>query len=255
MTAAVREASPGAVDLDAAFKAAMEGPAKPREAAAPPEIDHDAPHGRDDSGAPLTPYGLTKDGKPRKGPQGRPSKADQPRTAPAAESPAKPDDRPAAAKPGAAFADSLDTFGDGVWIFGSVVGTVAPSVPLVGKYIPGPKIHAASGVIHMHKPRLVAAMCLAADHSARARRLAERIDTGDVTWAMMVGMLVLPCVQELALVLRGDKALAELEEPVTLAELAEKNEQRVAAYMAKVSAMMEAQAEDLAAQQGAEEAA
>lgn len=254
MTTAVREASPDAVSLDEAFKAAMEGPAKPREADAPPEVDHDAPHGREDDGTPKAPFGLTKDGKPRKGPQGRPAKADQPRTAPAAGLPAKPGSGPAGAKPGAAYAEGLDSFCDGVWMGGSIVAIAGPRLPLAGKYIPGDKIAAASGVIHSYKPRLVAALCLAADHSNRARRLAEKIDQGDATWAIVAGMLVMPCIQELSLVLSGDKALAEAGLP-ELAEQAEANRAKIGEYMQQAREQMEAQAAQLAAARAQQEAA
>lgn len=249
MTAAVREASADAISLDDAFAGAMAGPAKPREAAPPPEVDNDAPHGRAEDGTPLAPYGLTKAGKPRKGPQGRPAKPDEePRTA-AAAAVAEQARAPGPRKPGAAYSQSLNEFGDAIWMGGSVLAVIGPKMPLVGQYIPGQKMAAAAEVLDRHKPRLVAAVCLAADHSERARRLAEKIDTGDATWAVVAGMLVLPMVQELGFVLRGDKALAGAELPL-LADRAAANEAKLNEYMKKLGDQMEAQAADLARQAG-----
>lgn len=57
---AVKAADPDAINLDEAFREAMSAPAKPREVAAPPELDREAPHGRDDDGKPLAPFGWTK---------------------------------------------------------------------------------------------------------------------------------------------------------------------------------------------------
>lgn len=250
--AAVREASPDALTIDEAMKAAMNGTPAPAEAPPPPDVDRDAPHGRDEDGTPLAPYGYRKDGIPKKAPQGRPQKTDQARTAPPAQLPEKAEQKKGPAKPGAAYGPSLDEFGDALWMGGSVLATVGPKLPLVGKYVPAQRVGAASHVFKRHKPRLVAAMCVAADHSQRARRLAERIDTGDATWAVIVGMLVLPCVQELALVMRGDNALAEANYPA-LAELAEENEKNLNDYMQKLGAMMREQADALAAQMDAAE--
>jgi hypothetical protein len=78
----VKEADPRAQELDEAFAAAMSGPARPREAPPPPEVDRDAPHGRDEDGTPKAPYGLTRDGRPKLTAAGRKAKNDQPRPRP-----------------------------------------------------------------------------------------------------------------------------------------------------------------------------
>src|SRR5579859_8301224 len=62
-----------------------------RSPAAPPDVDADAPHGRDDAGQPLAPFGRNKDGSVRRTRAGRKPKEDQARTGPAA---------PAAPEPG-----------------------------------------------------------------------------------------------------------------------------------------------------------
>jgi hypothetical protein len=84
----VKNADPEAKSLDDAFTAAMGVTARPREPAAPTDIDPDAPFGKDSAGAAIAPYGLTKDGKVRRSNAGRRSKDDMPRIG-APESPAE----------------------------------------------------------------------------------------------------------------------------------------------------------------------
>src|SRR5260370_41865439 len=67
----VAPAGPRAQALDEAFAGAMGAAPKPTEPPAPPEVDREAPHGRDENGEPLAPYGKTKDGRPKLSPAGR----------------------------------------------------------------------------------------------------------------------------------------------------------------------------------------
>src|SRR5215469_5558138 len=113
----VKEADPNAKSLDDAFRTAMGAPAKPKEPPAPPLVDKEAPHGRDDDGNPLAPYGLNKDGSVRKSAAGRPAKDDQARTAPAEPDPkdaGKSKDAVQLAEPGQYFKPLSET-ADGLW--------------------------------------------------------------------------------------------------------------------------------------------
>lgn len=203
----VKDADPAASELDAAFAEAMGAPARPREPDAPPERDPDAPHGRGDDGQPLAPYGWTKETKNRPSrpaltPAGRKSKDDQARTGPADPGPAKegtivsPRD----------YSRSLGETADGAWVvltFGSQLPL--EKIPLIGA-VPvgkdrrlrdvlagaGDRLAAQAALLHEAKPSLVAAMNLASQNSAAARRLCERLETGDVTWVMMCGALAAP---------------------------------------------------------------
>jgi len=123
----IPKASPDAAPLDGGglddeWAKAMEGPSLPREPGPPPEVDPEAPHGRDDQGQPLAPFGLRKDGKPAKSPAGRRSKDDQPRTAPAA-GPGKtlvvlPERQPGW------YEEKLTEFGTQLWL---LIGFVSPA--------------------------------------------------------------------------------------------------------------------------------
>ncbi len=116
----VPPASPDAVDLtgstarelDAEFARAMEGPSAPREPGAPPEVDPDAPHGRDDDGQPLAPYGLRNDGRPRLTAAGRPSRDSRSRTAPSG----SPAVQHGPARPASWYEEKLTEFGTQMWL-------------------------------------------------------------------------------------------------------------------------------------------
>lgn len=248
----VKEADPAAKSLDEAFAAAMAGPAKPREVPAPPEVDREAPHGRDESGQPLAPYGWTKGGKdgpprPKLSTAGRkPTKDDQARTV------AVQPDAQAAPKPGKAleprdFSAGLMDAGESLWFGASIAAKVGPQIPILGRFIPGRKLAATAAVFDAERPRLAAALNLAAQHDARARKLASKLADGDAGWALSVMFMVAPFTGAVAAIWQGDKALAERELP-SLAELAKRNEAAMDRMLAKITAQME-----LAQQAAAEE--
>jgi hypothetical protein len=229
----VKEADPRARKLDTAFAEAMAGPAKPREAKTPPEIDREAPHGRGEDGTPKAPYGHNKDGSVKRSPAGRKPKDDAARVT---------GDAPAAAPKGTLaphdFSAGLMDAGETLWFGAAVAARLGPQIPLVGKFIPGRKIAATAAVFDAERPRLAAALNLAAQHDARARKVAARLADGEGSWALSVMFMVAPFTAAAAAVWQGDKALAERELP-PLAELATRNEEALDRMFTKISAQME----------------
>lgn len=251
----VKDADPRAAELDEAFARAMEAPSRPREAATPPEVDREAPHGRDADGQPLAPFGLTKDGRPKLSAGGRKPKDEQarvvsPQTA-AAEAGADtpPPNPPADLLPGLMDAT------EGIWLGGTIVADVGPRLPLIGKLlfsekmISGRKLSATMAAFDQQRPALASALNEAAQHDARARRLALRLAAGDVSWVLTVMTLTLPFASAVGAIWQGDKALAEQGLP-GLDELARRNEQAMERFMQRIAAQalaaQQAQAEQLA---------
>jgi len=239
----VKAADPAAAELTAAFGEAMTGgPARPRGPDAPPAIDHEAPHGREADGSPAAPYGLNKDGSVRKSAAGR--KARDPdsaaRTSDAASNPQ------AGGLPPRDFAAPLMDAGETLWFGGSVLAKVGPQIPLIGRWVPGQKLAATMAVFDSERPRLAAALNEAAQHDARARKLAEKLAMGDAGWALTCMFMVAPFTGAVAAIWQGDEALAEREMPL-LAELADANDTAMDKMLAKISQQMEL-AQQLAAE-------
>jgi hypothetical protein len=125
----IPKADPGAAELggenalDAEWQKAMEGPSLPREPGPPPEVDPDAPFGREDDGTAKAPYGLKVDGTPRRSAAGRRSDKDsQPRTAAALTGPGKAIVLPE--RPGSWYEEKLTEFGTQLWL---LIGFVSPA--------------------------------------------------------------------------------------------------------------------------------
>jgi hypothetical protein len=244
----VKEADPDAKSLDEAFSAAMGTPARPAEPAAPPAVDPDAPFGREDDGAAKAPYGLTKDGKPRRSNAGRKPRDpdDAPRTGPPADGPGAPAGGGGNAAPeGKDYSAALSDFGDALWFGASALGKGGSAIPLIGKHIPERKVAAQAGVFRTFKPSLVNAVNIAAQHNAKAARFAASVESGDITWVVMVGFMVMPFMTMSAAIWKDsdeNPALAMAELP-SLTELAEQNDKQLDAYLASITAQMEAMAE------------
>ena len=244
----VKEADPDADQLDAAFAEAMGAPSKPKDPPAPPEIDPEAPHGRDEHGEPKAPFGYTADGKIKRSAAGRKRKDPDgaARTAPAQPAEPEPSEPGPKLEPRDFSAPLMDA-GESLWFGGSVLAKVGPQVPLVGRFVPGEKLAATMAVFDSERPRLAAALNEAAQHDARARKLAEKLAAGDVGWALTCMFMVAPFTGAVAAIWQGDQALADRELP-PLAELAASNEKAMDAMLAKISAQMKV-AQELAAQQ------
>ena len=232
----VKEADPAAKSLDEAFAAGMAGPAKPRDAAPPPEVDHEAPHGRDDDGQPIARYGLNKDGSVRRSAAGRKPKDEQARTV--AVQPEAGATSVTALAPKDFSAELMDA-GETIWFAGSMAAKVGPQIPILGRFIPGRKLAATMAVFDVERPRLAAALNLAAQHDARARKLAARLADGDAQWALTVMFMTAPFAGAAAAIWQGDKALAQRELP-SLDELAKRNEAAMDRMLAKITTQMEA---------------
>lgn len=121
-SATLPKADPSAAELDSEWQKAMEGPSMPREPGPPPEVDPDAPHGRDENGQPLAPHGYRNDGKPRLTSAGRKSKDEQARTAPAG----KQDAAAGAIQvhSNSWYTEKLTEFGTQMWL---LIGFVSPA--------------------------------------------------------------------------------------------------------------------------------
>jgi hypothetical protein len=243
---AIPDSDPRAKDLDAAFAAAATGPQKPRaEAKTPVEVDRDAPHGRGEDGAPLAPYGLTKDGRVKITNAGRrPGNPDQPRTGPA---PADEHSAPQAGKtaPPAPhdWTGDLDALADSAWFGLSAAAAVIPHVPFVGKVLPEKKLAAQAFILSETKPSLVAAVNLAAQHNAKAARFCRSLEGGDGLWALTCMFMVLPVISVSATIWKGDEAGLKDAELPTMAEMAERNGKKMNEAVAEISARIQAATE------------
>ena len=248
----VKDAHPDAVKLDDAFAAAMDTPGKPREPGPPPEIDREAPFGRAEDGSPIAPHGLTKDGRPKLSAAGRkPASEDKARVAAAApqaagdgkgkgKAPGKELEHPKKYAP--AIAETLET----VWLGGSVIGTVGPDLPLIGKAVPGLQIQAQSAVVLTFKDNIAGALDICAQHNATARKLAEKCQSGNIGWALNAAFMMLPVITT-SLQIWGKQEREhhpETGEPLpTLAEtLAEQNAKALKQYMDDLAKQAEAAA-------------
>lgn len=232
---AIPDSDPRAKELDAAFEAAANGEPKPRaEAKTPGEVDREAPHGREDDGTPKTPFGTTKDGRPRLTASGRRPKDEQARIADGAPAETNP---PAKPEPHD-YAPDLDALGDTVWLGMSFAARVAPKIPILSKFIPGEKLGAEAFVFAETKPRLVAAVNLAAQHNAKAASFCKKLEGGDGLWALSVMFMLAPVVTIAAVVWKGDETELKEAELPSLAEMAKRNDTKMDQMIAKINAQI-----------------
>jgi hypothetical protein len=247
---AIPDSDPRAKDLDAAFAAAAAGPQRPRaEAPAPADVDQEAPHGRAEDGTPNAPFGLTKDGKVKRTAGGRPAKGspDQARTGPAAgvradaEASKAKDAKPEKAKPTPHdWSEDLDGFGDGIWFAMSAASQVVPHIPVIGKRIPAEKIAAEAFLLAEVKPRLVAAVNLAAQHSARAEKFCKSLEGGEGLWALTVMFMVMPVVSAGMTIWKGDEAELISEGLPSIEEMSKKNAAKMDEMVSRINAQITA---------------
>lgn len=234
---AIPDSDPRARELDAAFEAAANGPAKPRaEAKTPGEVDREAPFGREDDGTPKTPYGTNKDGSPRRTAGGRRSKDDQSRVAEGKPADAKPDTR---AKPEPHdWSGDLEGAADTVWFGLTFASRTAPKIPVIGKLVPGEKLAAEAFVLDTVKPQLVGAVNLAAQHNVKVADFCRKLEGSDSLWAFTVMFMVAPVIEIAATVWRADPDELKKAELPTLAEMAKRNEAKMDDMLDRIQAQI-----------------
>ncbi len=260
---AVRELDPSAVPIGDIFAAGMEGPSRPREVPSPADIDPDAPHGRDGDGRPLAPFGLTKDGKPKRTAAGR-KPADDARVV----KPGTPGD-PDLGRPKLEERDytrQLAETSEAVWVGLSMVSMVPldqlpviRSIPVpagkgrprrrLGELLKGAEVRVAAQahIFNANRGALVGALNMAANNSVKARRLVERMETGDATWVLMCGAMILPLMSQ-SLSLWGSTLADDGLPPA--ADLAGRNKATMDAWIAAFNARLEQAAADAETQAG-----
>lgn len=225
-------------DVEDAFRAALAGdaqaphsemPAPPRKAVS---VDPDAPHGRDDDGKPLAPYGLIKGtARPRLKPAGpgRPAKADKPRTMTAGKAVAAPG-KPAAAGASVDYSAELAGLATSLWIGGSAIK--GGKLPLIGLRVPDARPFAY--VLHQQTPQLVGAWNQAAQQSPTVRGWVEKLaGEGSWQWVLAVGVTS-------ANFLASCAELARSENAGLRAQLAERNDAEMAEFLGQAMADAEA---------------
>lgn len=146
---------------EAAFNAAMAAP----EPGQTPQAEMPAPEKVD----PEAPFGRTQDGKPKKGPGGRPPKHDKPRV------------QTAAAGPSGEVRDytgELTEIAQGVYLLMAIT----------------PPTQAQAALWKAHGPNLVHAWNIAAKQNETVRGGVEWLTGSGATWIMAVGMATAPLV-------------------------------------------------------------
>lgn len=168
-----------APEVAGAFEAALrkDAAAFPPEMPAPPRVaaslDPDAPHGRDEDGEPLMPFGPRADGKPRLKPAGpgRGHKGkDQPRETAAAAAAAIPGGGQQAGKD---YREDLAGLGMTVWMGGAAWEPTRPYAHLFKRSM-GPMVEAWNQ---------------AAQHNDAVRGWVEKL-AGDGSWAWVIAVTV-----------------------------------------------------------------
>lgn len=146
------------------FAAAMNAPE-------PGEPQVAAPPKRDPAADPEAPHGRTKDGKPKKGPGGRPPKptrAEAPRVQPAAA---------AAAAPTGDYTEGLAELGEGLWF----LMAAGP-----------PPMRAQAALFKVHRPNLVRGFNMAAQHQPMIRAGVEFLTAQ--SWITILGAALVPFI-------------------------------------------------------------
>lgn len=244
---------PNAIDLSEAFRQAMEADPKPRSVASdPPDVDREAPFGREDDGSPKTPYGVNKDGSVRRAAGGR-GAADARARVGVVIPPDKTKDSKKGGKPepdmNADYSGPLMEACQAIWLGMTGLSMVGPGIPIVGRFLNEDKIGAEAAIFAAQTPAICKSLTIAAKHNAGAARFCAKLASGEVTWVAMAGFTLMPFFVQTSAVLRGDKALAEMDPSgeTTLKALNEKNHSDMKLFMDQAMAQMQLLAEAEAA--------
>jgi len=212
-------------DVATAFSAALDADAGaavdhgPRVSAPPKKSDNpDAPHGLDENGVPLAPYGHKADGRPRikPGGTGRRSPDDKARVAtmrPASSQAGPGPGAGSSSADGPDFTEQLADLGTTVWLAGSMLRGGRLFI------VPVPDARPYAAVFKQQLPGLVGAWNVAARQSSAVRGYVERV-SGEGAWSWKVGVAV-TCVGFVAACAEMAKAPAEVKAAAAAANDAE----------------------------------
>lgn len=213
-------------EIDETFSSALKtdaGLADPEMPSPPRKFpgDPEAPHGRDEAGAPLAPYGIGKNGRPRIKPAG-PGRArtgdEKPRVDDKPDSPGAGKDRDKDTGGGADYAADLNELGMAIWLGASAMRG--------GKlwFLRFPDTRPYAAVWKQQLPASVAAWNVAAKQNAAVRGYVKKF-SGDGSWSWVIGVSV-SSISLLAACIEVAKAPAYVRET-----LADSNDQEMEQFM------------------------
>lgn len=145
-----------------------EAPAPPRRAPADPE----APHGR------------TQDGKPKKGPGGRPPKPRTQEAPRSSQGSSKGKDAKGTDKPAVDLTQPVVEFCEGLWMLGSMVPIPSENLRV--------KTRLQAHVLRANEQQVATAVNMMAQNNSTIRSGVEKLTTGNAGWVLPACMALVP---------------------------------------------------------------